>query len=121
MNRETAIAYFLKKPGAVEERPFGPDIPVFKVGGKMFGLMNEASKKRPTINLKYPKEDIAVIRSMFEDVIPGYHMNKDHWNTIYLDGSLEDQFITELIDMSYNLVFERLPKKTKNALFLKQM
>lgn len=111
MDQQQAREYFLSKQGAVEERPFNDFVPVFKVGGKMFGLINVHEKDRVSINLKYPKEKMAEIRSIIKEVIPGYHMNKDHWNTIYLDGELSEDFVKELIDTSYNLVFTSLTKK----------
>lgn len=108
--------YFLNKPGTVEETPFNIPVPVFKVGGKMFGLINCHEPDRPSINLKYPKDGIYEIRSVFEEIQPGYHMNKDNWNTVHLDGNLEEDFVKELIDISYKLVFSSLPKKKQQEI-----
>jgi len=108
--------YFMNKPGAVEERPFNEHIPVFKVGGKMFALINCYQPNRPSINLKYFKEVICDLRDSYEEIQPGYHMNKSHWNTVYLDGSLEEEFIKELIDISYGLVFGSLTVKKQKEI-----
>lgn len=116
MTEEKAREYFLSKPGVIEETPFNIPVPVFKVGNKMFGLINIHEKDRLSINLKYPKDKILEIRSIYEEVKPGYHMNKVHWNTVYLDGILEENFIKELIDISYDLVFNSLTKKIQQEI-----
>lgn len=104
--------YFLSKLGVKEDVPFKVPVPVFKVGDKMFGLINLHEPNKESINLKYPKDKINEIRSLYsESIKPGYHMNKDNWNTVYLDGKLEDALIKELIDISYDIVFKSLTKK----------
>lgn len=108
--------YFLLKTGVTEEMPFKVAVPVFKVGDKIFGLINIHESDRKSINLKYPKNHIYEIRSIYQEIRPAYHMNKDNWNTIYLDGSLEEDFIKELIDVSYNLVFNSLTKKKQKEI-----
>ncbi len=110
MNIEEVRTYFLSKSGAGEDMPFHIPVPVFKVGDKMFGLINIHEPDRVSINLKYDKEKIDDLREAFVEIQPGYHMNKTHWNTIYLDGNLEDDFIKELIDISYRIVFKSLTK-----------
>jgi len=119
MDLQKAREYFLSKTGAKEEFPFNVDIPVFKVGNKMFGLINHHEPNRLSINLKYPKDKIYELRSVFIDIKPGYHMNKDNWNTIYLDGNLDDGFIKELIDISYDLIYRSLTKKIQMDLLHK--
>ena len=116
MNKEKVREYFLSKPGAIEEMPFTSPVPVMKVENKMFGLINIHESDRHSINLKYPKEKIHELRSIFKEIKPGYHMNKDNWNTVYLDGDLDDDLIQELIDISYDLVFSSLPKKEQKIL-----
>lgn len=116
MTKEEVRAYFLTKRGATEETPFREPVPVFKVGGKMFGLTNIHEEDRESINLKYPKDKMGEIRSLFKEIRPGYHMAKDHWNTVYLDGDLDDNFIKELIDISYELVFQSLTKKVQKQI-----
>jgi len=110
--------YFLSKPGVVEEKPFNVPVPVFKVGGKMFGLINIHEPDRTSINLKNYKEENVELREAYEEIVPGYHMNKAHWNTVYLDGSLEEKFITYLIDTSYDIVFKSLTKSKQKEILL---
>jgi predicted DNA-binding protein (MmcQ/YjbR family) len=104
------IARFLSKPGAEETTPFGPDVLVYKVGGKMFAL-TVPDEFPPRINLKCDPERSEILRDEYESIIPGYHMNKRHWNTLILDGSLPTKLVNELIDHSYQLVAASLPKK----------
>ncbi len=108
--------YFLDKPGVVEEMPFNIPVPVFKLEGKIFALINCHQSDRASINLKYYKEVIESLREAYEEVKPGYHMNKSHWNTVYLDGKLEDRFIKDLIDISYELVFKTLTAKKQKEI-----
>ncbi len=110
MDLPDVIARFLSKPGAEETAPFGPDVLVYKVGGKMFALtVPEEFPAR--INLKCDPERSVVLRDEHEAILPGYHMNKRHWNTLVLDGSLPAKLVSELIDHSYTLVAASLPKK----------
>jgi len=116
MDIEKVREYFLSKPGAVEDTPFKIAVPVFKVGHKIFGLINIHEPDRTSINLKYPKEEIHEFRSIFEEIKPGYHMNKDNWNTVYLDGELDEDLVRRLIDTSYDLVFKSLTKKKQKEI-----
>lgn len=112
MDLPEVIDHFLSKPGAEETTPFGPDVLVYKVSGKMFALtVPEDFPAR--INLKCDPERAVLLREEYEAVIPGYHMNKRHWNTVILDGSLPSKLVRELIDHSYELVAASLPKKKK--------
>jgi len=101
--------YCLSKPGATEGTPFGPDVLVFKVGGKMFALaaLNEVPT---TVNLKCDPDLALDLRDRYEQVRPGYHMNKKHWNTVEIEGSVPDTELRKMIDHSYDLVVESLPK-----------
>jgi predicted DNA-binding protein (MmcQ/YjbR family) len=109
MDLPDVIAHFLSKPGAEETTPFGPDILVYKVGGKMFALT--APDDFPaSINLKCDPERSIELRDAWTAITPGYHMNKKHWNTLMLDGSVPTLLIRELIDHSYELVAKSLPK-----------
>lgn len=117
MDAKQAREYFLSKLGAKEDIPFKLPVPVYKVGDKMFGLINIHEPEKESINLKYPKDKINEIRSLYSNNIkPGYHMNKDNWNTVYLNGKLENELIKELIDISYDLVFKSLPKKKQSEI-----
>lgn len=111
MNINEIRDYLLSKCGAKEETPFKMPVPVFKVGDKMFALINIHETDRTSINLKYPKDDIEALRSAYNEILPGYHMNKNNWNTVYLDGNLPEGLIKELIDISYDLIFQGLTKK----------
>jgi predicted DNA-binding protein (MmcQ/YjbR family) len=104
--------YCLIKPGATEETPFGPDVLAFKVGGKMFALA--ALNEVPTIvNLKCDPDWALDLRDRYEQVRPGYHMNKKHWNTVEIDGGIPAVVLRRMIDHSYELVVERLPKAAR--------
>jgi predicted DNA-binding protein (MmcQ/YjbR family) len=107
MDLETVRKYCLKKKGVSEELPFGGDTPVYKVAGKIF-LNTPVS-----INLKCDPEKAVELREQYDAVTPGYHMNKQHWNTVLLEGSIPDKLILEWIDHSYYLVVESLQKKDK--------
>jgi predicted DNA-binding protein (MmcQ/YjbR family) len=101
--------YCLSKPGSREEIPFGPDVLVFKVGGKMFALA--ALDELPTtVNLKCDPDLALDLRDRYEQVRPGYHMNKKHWNTVEIEAGIPDVELRKMIDHSYELVIERLPK-----------
>lgn len=112
MDLPDAISHFLSKSGAEETTPFGPDVLVYKVGGKMFAL-TVPDDFPSRINLKCDPERSIELRDQYDAVIPGYHMNKRHWNTVILDGSVPTELIRELIDHSYDLVRASLPKKTR--------
>ncbi len=109
MDLPDAIAYCLSKPAAEETTPFGPDVLVYKVAGKMFALA-DPSDFPPRMNLKCDPDRALELRESFDGVIPGYHMNKKHWNTVTLDGSIPSELIAEWIDHSYALVVASLPK-----------
>src|SRR3954470_276289 len=104
--------YCLTKPGASEETPFGPDVLVFKVGGKMFALA-ALDEVPTTVNLKCDPDLALDLRDRYEQVRPGYHMNKKHWNTVEIASGIPDAEIRKMIDHSYGLVAERLAKKAK--------
>jgi predicted DNA-binding protein (MmcQ/YjbR family) len=101
--------YLLSMPQAVEEFPFDAVTLVVKVCGKMFGLVS-TDRTPLRLNLKCLPEKAEVLREQFPSIIPGYHMNKRHWNTLILDGSLPDDLIFSLVDESYGLVVSGLPK-----------
>jgi predicted DNA-binding protein (MmcQ/YjbR family) len=103
MDFETLRKYLLDKPGASEDFPFGPSAMVFKVRSKMFALV--ALEETPLrINLKCDPELARHLRAAYDAVQPGYHMNKKHWNTITIDGSIPDEEIITMINDSYGLV-----------------
>jgi len=104
----------LALPHAEETTPFGPDVLVYKVAGKMFAL-TVPEDHPPTANLKCDPDRAIELRDRYEEVQPGYHMNKRHWNTITLEGRLPNALIEELIRHSYELVVASLPKKLRDA------
>lgn len=112
MDLPDAIARFLEKPGAEETTPFGPDVLVYKVAGKMFAL-TVPDDFPARINLKCDPDRSVVLRDEYSAIAPGYHMNKRHWNTVTLDGSLPSPLVRELIDHSYDLVVASLPKSKR--------
>ena len=107
--------YCLTQPGACEETPFGPDVLVFKVGGKMFALA-ALDEVPTTVNLKCDPDLALDLRDRYEQVSPGYHMNKKHWNTVEIDSGLPDKELCKMIDHSYRLVIESLPKAVRAKL-----
>lgn len=102
--------YCLNHHGSVKEYPFDDTTAVYKVGNKIFALIDEESYP-PHINLKCDPYYARELREMYEQVIPGYHMNKKHWNTIICDGELDEGLLFGWIDDSYDLVFNALSKK----------
>ena len=118
MNLETYYEYCLYKKGVTEHFPFDNDTLVFKVGGKMFALssLSQWEKEQPSVNLKCDPERAEELRSEYDDIQPGFHMSKTHWNTIILNKSVSDEFVKELIDHSYELVFISLTKKSQNEI-----
>ena len=115
MDFDAARTYFLSRPEAVEDFPFGPDVYVYKILGKMFATLG-TEDGLARINLKCDPEEALALRDIFEAVLPGYHMNKAHWNTVLLDGSIPRGEIERMIDRSYGLVVKKLRKKTREGL-----
>lgn len=119
MNLEELREYCLSKKGVDEGFPFGQETLVFKVMGKMF-LLTGMESQPIEFNVKCNPEKAIELREQYPCVLPGYHMNKQHWNTITCDGSVPNKKIKEWIDNSYNLVVNSLSKKLKNELELRQ-
>ena len=115
MEIEKLQSYLLNKKGSFEEFPFGPEVMVYKVMGKMFALVfwGESLLR---INLKCDPDLAMHFRAMYKAITPGYHMNKRHWNTITLDDSISDKEIFSMIDDSYNLVVKGLKKADRKKL-----
>lgn len=108
MNIESFREYCLQFEGVTEELPFGPDTLVFKVFGKVFALTNLDAFS--SINLKCDPETAVELREHYPAVQPGYHMNKKHWNTVLINGTLSDNLVKEWIKHSYDLVLKGVPK-----------
>lgn len=116
MNIESLRDYCLNKKAVTEEMPFGPDTLVFKVMGKVFALTG-LDKVPLSINLKSNTEKAIELRENYEsNILPGYHMNKKHWNTVILDGHLKPELVLKMINDSYDLVVKGLTKKQQKEL-----
>ena len=109
MDIESLRDYCLSKPAVEETLPFGPDVLVFKVGGKIFALA-ALDEVPPRVNLKCSPDLALDLRDRYEQVTPGYHMNKKHWNTVEIQSGIPDVELQKWIDHSYELVSRRLPK-----------
>jgi predicted DNA-binding protein (MmcQ/YjbR family) len=114
MNIENFRSYCLSRKGVTEEFPFGEDTLVYKVMGKMFALTDLESFA--SVNLKVLPEDGADLQEKYPAVQPGYHMNKKHWITVIMDGSVPDKLLRSWVDNSYQLVVSGLTKRQKSAL-----
>ncbi len=128
MNHQQAKQFILSKPEAIEDYPFGPEVSVFKIKGKMFatlalGTGNEKNTQGKMaghwcMNLKCKPDHADALRSIFPAVIPGYHMNRTHWNTIILDGTIPIAEIESMINHSYSLIVKSLKKAERELLEL---
>ena len=107
--------FALSLPETTEETPFGPEVAVYQVAGKMFGTLSPDDVPVP-MNLKCDPERAIKLRDQHDAILPGYHMNKKHWNTLELDGSLRDDFVIELIRHSYDLVVAGHKKEIRERL-----
>jgi predicted DNA-binding protein (MmcQ/YjbR family) len=114
LNIEEIRDHCLSKPGVTEDTPFGEDTLVFRVGEKLFLLTSISTGTQ--FNVKCDPELAVELRERHSEVQPGYHMNKKHWNTVHTDGSLSRKQIREMIDHSYELVFNSLPKKVRDEI-----
>jgi len=115
MNIEEFREYCLSKRGVEEGFPFGEDTLVFKVMGKMFALTGLKSESF-TVNLKCDPARAIELREEHSEIIAGYHMSKKHWNTVEFETGLNDDFLQELVDHSYDLVVQKMPKKLREEL-----
>jgi predicted DNA-binding protein (MmcQ/YjbR family) len=103
------------RPGASEETPFGPDVIVYKVGGKIFAICDDGAP--PTVSLKCEPRFAEYLRDRYQGpVIPGYHLNKRHWNTVSLDGRVPFNEVEEMLGHSYTVVLQSLSKAARETL-----
>ena len=119
MDLESFREYCLTKPHVTEGTPFGEDVLVFKVAGKMFALAS-LDEVPTTVNLKCDPDLALDLRDRHEQVRPGYHMNKKHWNTVEIDSGLSEPELRKMIDHSYDLVVKSLPKSMRTQVERKQ-
>ena len=117
MKYRAVKTYLVGKPEAVEDYPFGPEAAVFKVKNKMFAILGRY-QDRDIVNLKCDPNEALMLRDIFDDVIPGYHMSKTHWNTIFIEGDVPTKEIKRMIDRSYTLIVKSLKKTQRTALEL---
>jgi predicted DNA-binding protein (MmcQ/YjbR family) len=115
MQVDTFREYCLKKPGATEGTPFGEEHLVFKVGGKMFALVG-LEEVPATANLKCDPDLALELRDRYEQVRAGYHMNKKHWNTVEITAGIPEAELRKMIDHSYELVVQGLPKAVRGKM-----
>lgn len=111
--------YCLSRPETTEDFPFGPEVAVYRVRGKMFALYSEEKSGLGSVNLKCDPAQALALRDIFPAVTAGYHMNKKHWNTVLLDGSIPRGELERLVDHSYALVVKKLPKAERQFLELR--
>ncbi|MFD0717238.1 MmcQ/YjbR family DNA-binding protein [Paenibacillus sp. GCM10027626] len=111
MQQQQLEKYGLTKPGAWEDYPFGPEPLVLKTGSKMFALLTEES-----VSLKCDPVIAESLREQHKAITPGYHLNKKHWNSIALDGSLSLEELQAMMDHSYELVFRSLTKAEREKI-----
>jgi predicted DNA-binding protein (MmcQ/YjbR family) len=115
VTRDDLLDLCTNLPGAAEDYPFGDDVAVFKVGGKMFALVALAGEPG-SVSLKCNPDWALELRERHEAVRPGYHLNKRHWNTVELDGTVERAELQEMIEHSYELVVGSLPRTERARL-----
>ena len=113
--RDLVIEACAAKPGSSEDYPFGDGVAVFKVAGRMFALV-PLGEPPGSVSLKCDPHLAAGLRARYAAITPGYHLNKRHWNTVVLDGSVPDEELAELIDHSYEQVVARLTRAQRNRL-----
>jgi predicted DNA-binding protein (MmcQ/YjbR family) len=115
VHRDELQHHCLSFPGSAETFPFGPETSVFKVAGKIFAL-SRLGQDPLRVSLKCEPDVAEQLREAHAAVIPGYHLNKRHWNTVIIDGTLPDQMIRDMIEDSYDLVVSRFPQALQRAL-----
>jgi predicted DNA-binding protein (MmcQ/YjbR family) len=115
MNIEELREYCMDKKHVTESFPFDNETLVFKVMNKMFALTG-INKNPLSVNLKCDPEKAVALREEYSCVLPGYHMSKQHWNTVVIDGSVPDKLVKEWIDESYNLIVASLPKRVREQM-----
>ena len=111
MNIEELREYCLSRKGVTEDLPFGDDTLVFRLMNKIFALVNLEGEMH--LNLKCDPQKAIELREEYPAILPGYHMNKNHWNTLIIDGTLKKELVLSLIDHSYDLILGSLPKSKK--------
>lgn len=114
MTRKQLRDFCLSFPGAVEEFPFGPETHVYKARAKIFAISALASPLK--VSLKCDPDLAGDLRRSYPDVVPGYHLNKRHWNTITLGADVPDGLVRDMVEDSYDLVVDGLPRQKRERL-----
>lgn len=116
MNHNELRLVVANKPGFQEKYPFDPMLPVFYVGSKMFAILGHTNSE-PSVSLKCDPDQAWLLREQYPGtVIPGYHLNKRHWNTVILNGEVPNSELTQMVEESYGLVAKKLTKAEKQQL-----
>ena len=126
MDHQQVHQYIIDKPEAVLQHPFGDEVHVYKVNNKMFATLaigkigkgEQEGELEYWLNLKCDPEEAIMLRDIFQSIIPGYHMNKRHWNTIILDGTIPQGEIERMIDNSFLLVVNNMPKQEQRSILM---
>jgi predicted DNA-binding protein (MmcQ/YjbR family) len=118
MTADELRATCLGFPGAREEKPFSraPDLVTFKVAGKIFALSRLGAGESLRVSVKCEPLIAEGLRAAYPEIVPGYHLDKRHWNTVLLDGALEDGMVRDMIEDSYDLVVAKLPRREREKL-----
>lgn len=116
MNYLWLTAYLTAKDGALREFKAEWDAYCYMLGKKMFALEGTDNTRRHIVTLKLAPADGDFLRRQYPDIIPGYYMNKEHWNSVYLDGAVPDDVLRAMIDKSYALIFAALPKSAQREI-----
>ena len=116
MNYPWLDEYCMSKQGATQEYKEEWKATKYMIGGKMFALQGNDNKDRPIVNLRLLPDEGNFLRSQFKDITAGYYMNKDHWNSVYLEGSVPDDIVRDMIDKSYAIIFASLTKKAQKEI-----
>ena len=115
MDLEVLLGHCLAKPGSTASHPFGPGALVVKVAGRMFAIVEEDADPL-RVSLKCEPEIAVVLRESYASVTPGYHLNKRRWNTVTLDGTVQDEQVLEWVDDSFDLVMDALPRRLRDEI-----
>ena len=115
MTRDQILELCASFAGAIEDYPFGDDVAVFKVGGRMFALV-PLGEGTGSVSLKCDPDLARELRAVYDEVRPGYHLNKRHWNTVELDGTIDDDELRDMVDHSYGLVVKGLTRAQRASL-----
>ena len=116
MNYEWIDAYCLSKKGVEKDFKVEWDATRYRIRDKMFGMMGGDKEKKPIFTVKLEPSFGEFLRAQYKDIIPGYYMNKEHWNSLYLNGSVPDEVVKEMIDRGYDVLLHSFSKKARQEI-----